>query len=44
MQLISGGNTLVIPNRYWKINISEALVELKKFVLFGQFDDEASHF
>jgi hypothetical protein len=25
-------------------NFPEALVELAKFVLFGQFDDEASHF
>jgi hypothetical protein len=35
MQLISGGNTLVTPNRHWKTNFSEALVELAKFVLFG---------
>jgi fermentation-respiration switch protein FrsA (DUF1100 family) len=44
MQLISGGNTLVTPNRHCEKNFSEALVELAKFVLFGQFDDEASHF
>ena len=44
MQLISGGNTLVTPDRHWKKNFSEALVELAKFVLFGQFDDDASHF
>ena len=44
MQLISGGNALVTPNRHWEKNFPEALVELAKFVLFGQFDDEASHF
>jgi hypothetical protein len=44
MQLISGGNTLVTPNRHWEKNFPEALVELAKFVLSGQFDDEASHF
>jgi len=35
MPLISGGNTLVTPNRHWKKNFSEALVELAKFVLFA---------
>jgi len=34
-QLISGGNTLLTPNRHWKKNFFEALVELAKFVLFG---------
>jgi hypothetical protein len=34
-QLISGENTLVTPDRHWKKNFSEALVELAKFVLFG---------
>jgi len=44
MQLILGGNTPITPNRHWKKNFSEASVELVKFILFGQFDDEASHF
>jgi hypothetical protein len=35
VQLISGGNALVTPNRHWKKNFFEALVELAKFVLFG---------
>jgi hypothetical protein len=35
MQLISGGNTLVTPNRHWEKKFSGVLVELAKFVLFG---------
>jgi hypothetical protein len=34
-QIMSGGNILVTPNRHWKKNFSEALLELAKFVLFG---------
>jgi hypothetical protein len=44
MQLISGGNALMTPNRHLRKIFPEALVELAKFVLFGQFADEASHF
>jgi len=35
LQLISAGNALVTPNRHWKKNFSELLVELAKFLLFG---------
>ena len=35
VQLISVGNSLLTPNRHWKKNVFETLVELAKFVLFG---------
>jgi hypothetical protein len=35
IQLLSGGNTLVTPDRDWRKNLSDALVELAKFVSFG---------